>query len=313
MKILITGAAGFIGFHLCKKLLSLGYNVTGIDNLNNYYDKNLKKLRLDNLHSKNFKFHNLDINSINKVNAEYNLVINLAAQAGVRVKKNEIANYKHSNRNGFEKVCQYCLKNSITKLIYASSSAVYDDSSKKAFSEDKTPLKPKSIYGESKLFNERFAQQFNDELSTIGLRFFSVYGPFGRPDMAYFSFTNSIKNGQEIHLFNRGMMARDMTYIDDAIDGILKSIDFIIDKDHENKNEIFNIGKGSPILTSKILETIEEKLNKKAFIRNIEVFNESSYTHADLEKSKEVLRYNPKTSFDDGIIEFLEWHKYYEK
>ena len=311
MKILITGAAGFIGFHLCKKLLTLGYKVTGIDNLNNYYDKNLKKTRLTNLHSKDFQFYNLDINSIDEVEEEYNLVINFAAQAGVRVNKNQIANYEHSNRTGFEKVCQYCLKNSITKLIYASSSAVYDDSTKKPFSEDKTSLNPKSIYAESKLFNERFAEKNKDELNAIGLRFFSVYGPFGRPDMAYFSFTNSIKNGQEISLFNRGMMARDMTYIDDAIDGILKSIDLIICKDYENKNEIFNIGKGSPILTSKILETIEEKLDKKALIKNIEVFNESTYTNADLKKSKEVLRYNPKISFEDGIVEFLEWHKYY--
>ena len=220
MKILITGVAGFIGFHLAKKLIENGHQISGVDNLSDYYDPNLKKLRLSILKSKNFKFFELDINNINLIDKNFDLVINFAAQAGVRLPEEKKENYVHSNINGFKKVVEFCVENSIKKLIYASSSSVYDDSLSQAFSESDSNLKPKSIYGETKLFNEQYIDKFSRKIESVGLRFFSVYGPYGRPDMAYFSFTESLKKGQIINLHNNGTMARDMTFIDDAVDDI---------------------------------------------------------------------------------------------
>tara|TARA_B100000427_G_scaffold306169_1_gene292702 strand:+ start:376 stop:1314 length:939 start_codon:yes stop_codon:yes gene_type:complete len=312
MRILITGVAGFIGFHLAKKLIEEGHNIVGIDNINDYYSRSLKRRRLSILQSENFDFTELDINQIDSLNRDFDLIINLAAQAGVRLPEEKKFNYQHSNINGFKKVIDYCLDHSIKKLIYASSSSVYDDSSSQAFSEYETDLKPKSLYGETKLFNENYVKKLNSEINCIGLRFFSVYGPYGRPDMAYFSFTDSLKKGLPIKLHNKGSMARDMTFIDDAIDGIIKSIDFLMNSDREVNNELFNIGNDSPILTSKILRTLEKNLNIEAQTVNIEVSNESIYTHANLDKSKTMLGYNPKISFKDGIREFLDWHKTYD-
>ena len=312
MRILITGVAGFIGFHLAKKLIKQGHEIVGIDNINDYYDTNLKKSRLSILESENFEFNELDINQVSSLNKNFDLIINFAAQAGVRVPEEKKANYQHSNVDGFKKVVDYCIEHSIEKLIYASSSSVYDDSSSKSFSENDTDLKPKSLYGETKLFNEEYMEKLDSRIDCIGLRFFSVYGPFGRPDMAYFSFTESLKKGQPIKLHNNGSMARDMTFIDDAIDGIIKSIDFLMNSDKEIGNELFNIGNDRPILTSDLLKTLQNHLNIEGNIRDIEVSNESLYTRADLTKSKSILGYNPKTAFEDGIKIFLDWHKDYE-
>ena len=313
MRILITGVAGFIGFHLAKKLIEQGHEIVGIDNINDYYDTDLKKSRLSILESENFEFNELDINQISSLNKSFDLVVNLAAQAGVRVPEEKKANYQHSNVNGFKKVVDYCIEHSIEKLIYASSSSVYDDSSSQSFSENDTDLKPKSLYGETKLFNEEYIEKLNSRIDCIGLRFFSVYGPFGRPDMAYFSFTESLKKGQPIKLHNNGSMARDMTFIDDAIDGIIKSIDFLMNSDKEIGNELFNIGNNSPILTSDLLKILESNLKLKAQVENIMVSDESLYTHANLDKSKSMLGYNPKISLEEGIKEFLNWHKIYEQ
>ena len=312
MRILITGVAGFIGFHLAKKLIEQGHEIVGIDNINDYYDTNLKKSRLSILESENFEFNELDINQISSLNKNFDLIINFAAQAGVRVPEEKKANYQHSNVDGFKKVVDYCMEHSIEKLIYASSSSVYDDSSSQSFSENDTDLKPKSLYGETKLFNEEYIEKLNSRIDCIGLRFFSVYGPFGRPDMAYFSFTESLKKGQPIKLHNNGSMARDMTFIDDAIDGIIKSIDFLMNSDKEIGNELFNIGNNSPILTSDLLKILESNLKLKAQVENIMVSDESLYTHANLDKSKSMLGYNPKISLEEGIKEFLNWHKAYE-
>ena len=312
MKIFVTGVAGFIGFHLAKKLIEQGHEIVGIDNINDYYDTNLKKSRLSILESENFEFNELDINQVSSLNKNFDLIINLAAQAGVRVPEEKKANYQHSNVDGFKKVVDYCIEHSIEKLIYASSSSVYDDSSSQSFSENDTDLKPKSLYGETKLFNEEYLEKLNSRINCIGLRFFSVYGPFGRPDMAYFSFTESLKKGQPIKLHNNGSMARDMTFIDDAIDGIIKSIDFLMNSDKEIGNELFNIGNNSPILTSDLLKILESNLKLKAQVENIIVSDESLYTHANLDKSKSMLGYNPKISFEEGIKEFLNWHKTYE-
>ena len=312
MKILITGVAGFIGFHLAKKLIENGHQISGVDDISDYYNPNLKKLRLSILKSKNFKFFELDINNINLIDKNFDLVINFAAQAGVRVPEEKKEKYIHSNINGFKKVVEFCVENSIKKLIYASSSSVYDDSSSQAFSESDSNLKPKSIYGETKLFNEQYIEKYSHKVESVGLRFFSVYGPYGRPDMAYFSFTESLKKGQIIKLHNNGTMARDMTYIDDAVDGVIKSIDFLLDSNEKNRNEVFNIGNDSPILTSKLLKILEKNLKTKSEIKNIDVLNESIYTHADLKKSKSMLGYNPKIGLEEGIKKFLDWHKTYE-
>ena len=312
MRILITGVAGFIGFHLAKKLIEQGHEIVGIDNINDYYDTNLKKSRLSILKSKNFEFNKLDINQVSSLNKSFDLVVNLAAQAGVRVPEEKKANYQHSNVNGFKKVVDYCIEHSIEKLIYASSSSVYDDSSSQSFSENDTDLKPKSLYGETKLFNEKYIEKLNSRIDCIGLRFFSVYGPFGRPDMAYFSFTDSLKKGKPIKLHNSGSMARDMTFIDDAIDGIIKSIDFLMNSDKEIGNELFNIGNNYPILTSDLLKILESNLKLETQVETIIVSNESLYTHANLDKSKSMLGYNPKIRLEEGIKEFLNWHKTYE-
>ncbi len=312
MRILITGVAGFIGFHLAKKLIEQDHKIIGIDNINDYYDTALKKRRLSILESDNFEFNKLDINLVSTLNTSFDLVINFAAQAGVRVPEEKKANYQHSNVDGFKKVVDYCIEHSIGKLIYASSSSVYDDTSSQSFSENHTDLKPKSLYGETKLFNEEYVKKINSEIDCVGLRFFSVYGPFGRPDMAYYSFTDSLKKGLPISLHNNGAMARDMTFIDDAIDGVIKSIDFLMNSDKKIGNELFNIGNDAPILTSELLKTLEGNLKIEAQVENIMVSNESLYTHANLDKSISMLGYNPKVSLEEGIKEFLDWHKTYE-
>ena len=310
MKILITGAAGFIGYHLSNKLLKIGHEITGVDNLNNYYSPSLKLHRLSLLNSKKFRFVKLDINNISSLDPNFDLVINLAAQPGVRLPESKKSLYEISNVYGFKKIMNYCSKNSIKKFIYASSSSVYDDSSKHIYSESDKGLYPKSIYGETKLFNEIYAKKFEHSLDCLGLRFFSVYGPLGRPDMAYYSFTESLKKGQVINLHNKGLMERDMTYIDDVVEGIMLSINYLMSSKNI-KNEIFNIGNDSPISTIKLLKTLEINLKTNAQIRNIDVENESLYTHANLIKSRKILGYNPKTAFEQGIKKFLDWHQNY--
>ena len=314
MKILITGVAGFIGFHLAKRLILDGHDIVGIDNINDYYDPSLKKHRLRSLDSKNFNYHMGDINCLSKIDQNFDLVINLAAQAGVRVKKKHEINYINSNIYGFKNLCNFCSRNKIQRVIYASSSSVYDDSNLIPFSESNTLTKPKSLYGVSKLFNEVFASAYScdHQISFLGLRFFSVYGPYGRPDMAYFSFTECLKENKVINLHNEGKTRRDMTYIDDVIDGIVAAINYSFDEKLKAGNELFNLGNGFPITTSFLLDSLSDALKIKPKVKKVDTINESDHTHADLSKSRKVLRYNPKTTFDDGIKEFLKWHKKYE-
>ena len=315
MKILVTGSSGFIGFHLTKRLIQDGHLVVGIDNHNDYYDVSLKELRNKELLCKNFKFYECDINNIKINEKNFDAVINLAAQAGVRVSPKKQFLYKHSNVNGFKSVVNFCLENKITKLIYASSSSVYSDENSEKFLEDYSILEPKSIYGSSKLSNEIHASELSNKenLSIVGLRFFSVYGPFGRPDMAYFHFTDALKNNRTIELNNAGDMSRDMTYIDDVIDGVSASLDYIFQKNTKCDNEIFNLGNDYPIKTLDLLKTLEKKLKIKAKIKIKYTENEAFRTHADIAKAKNLLGYEPKVSFNEGIDLFLDWHKKYEK
>ncbi len=312
MKILVTGSSGFIGYHLVKRLLNDGHQVVGIDNHNDYYDVSLKVLRKNKCLNKNFTFVLNDINKLNIINDKFDIAINLAAQAGVRVPKNKEYLYAHSNVNGFRSFCNFCKKMNINKIIYASSSSVYSDSEDTKYQEINTKLKPKSIYGDSKLANEKYASKFSKEnnISFIGLRFFSVYGPYGRPDMAYFSFSNSLINNKPIFLNNKGEMFRDMTFISDVIEGVLKAINYSFQNNFQH--ELFNIGNDSPIKTLKLLSTLEKKFNKKAIVINKSTKNEAKKTRADITKAKNLLGYIPKVSYEEGIEQFTQWYKKYE-
>tara|TARA_Y100000992_G_scaffold274558_1_gene217519 strand:- start:892 stop:1842 length:951 start_codon:yes stop_codon:yes gene_type:complete len=314
MKILVTGSSGFIGFHLIKKLVNAGHEVVGFDDHNDYYNPDLKLKRLALLDSKKFSFHLLNINNISIKDSDFDLAINLAAQAGVRVSKNKEHLYESSNVEGFKSFCSFCRKHNIDKIIYASSSSVYSDKTNGKFSENVTALKPKSRYGKSKLLNEIYASELINlyDLSMVGLRLFSVYGPYGRPDMAYYSFTKAIKEKRAISLINEGNMYRDMTYIEDIIQGILGAINYVSNPMNRNKNEIFNLGNDAPIKTSYLLHRIEDLVGKKAIIKQSRTGNESLKTHADITKAKNLLGYEPKVSFDQGIESFLDWHKHNE-
>lgn len=309
MKVIVTGVAGFIGFHLSLKLLSLGFTVKGYDNLSSFYDINLKKERLKILEKKGLNFSTLDINTLENQESSADLFINLAAQPGVRVPIDHHYRYIDSNISGFNSAIYFCKKNKINRLIYASSSSVYDDESQVPFHEHKTKLKPRSFYGVTKLYNEKKAEieSFKTNLKAIGLRFFTVYGPHGRPDMAYYLFSSSILAGKEIFLNNEGEMARDMTYIDDIVEGIIGSIDRIMNNNTSNSHEIFNLGNNTPIKTIHMLNELQKKLKKDAKISFTTSSNESKITHADLTLAKEKLGYNPKIIFEDGIEEFLNW------
>ena len=314
MHIIVTGSSGFIGYHLIKKLLELGFKVTGIDNHNDYYDQILKKKRCSALKSDNFTFVNADISELKDIGNDFDIAINLAAQAGVRVSKEREYLYKKTNINGFKSFVELCEKNNINKIIYASSSSVYSDDEKKKFVEDAVNLNPKSIYGQSKLQNEIFADEFSKRQSIkfLGLRFFSVYGPWGRPDMAYFIFTESLKKGNKITLYDNGKMLRDMTYIDDIVDGIIGSVQHITSNKMLN-HEIFNLGNDCPISTISLLETIEKILGIKSKRIMKASENEAFFTHANIEKAKKILAYNPKTDLNEGIRKFIEWHNWYSK
>ena len=223
--ILVTGCAGFIGFHLSKLLLSQGFRVYGIDNLNDYYCKQLKSARIQILkrHSK-FIFHDNDIIDLHKIQFDsmIDCVVNLAAQAGVRLPRKDFNKYLSSNIEGFLSVLDFCVDNSINKVLYASSSSVYGETNSIPFSEDEPINSPKSIYASSKIFNENIASIYSSEfnINLIGFRFFTVYGPWGRPDMAYYKFSEAILNNEPIYLNNKGQMSRDMTHVSDIVKGI---------------------------------------------------------------------------------------------
>ncbi len=312
MKIFVTGAAGFIGYHLIKKLIDRGHQVTGIDDMNDYYSPALKIKRLEKLDSNYFSFSKCNLHNIKTDCQNFDLAINLAAQPGVRIKKEKQYLYENTNIEGFKSFCNYCELSNINRIIYASSSSVYCDKEGGKFSESKTKLEPKSKYGKSKLENEKHALIKKAQKSFLGLRLFSVYGPFGRPDMAYYSFTESIKNKKTIRLNNNGNMYRDMTYIDDIIDGIIGAIDYIFDSMKKSENEIFNLGNDQPVQTLDLLKKIEKKLTLKAKIINVVSKNEALRTHADITKARNLLGYSPKVNFEEGMERFLEWHKDYE-
>lgn len=318
MKILVTGCAGFIGFNLIKKLLNdNNFQIVGVDSVNNYYSTKLKTIRLNKLRSyENFHFEKVDIT--HKINIEnifkqhkFQLVINLAAQAGVRLEPSEYQKYFNSNIDGFFNIVDLCNKYAVKKLIYASSSSVYGALNKEKFSEDDNIDIQKSFYSTSKLVNENIASFYSNNfgIKSIGLRFFTVYGNYGRPDMAYFLFAKKIIKQEKIILFNDGNMKRDMTHISDIVDGISKSIDYI--KNMQSNHEIFNLGNDQPVQTKFLLNSLETKLDQKAIFETIDSSLEVSSTHADLNKSRSLLNYQPKIELDEGLTIFVSWIKKY--
>jgi UDP-glucuronate 4-epimerase len=316
LKILITGAAGFIGYHLCKELLDEDNNILGVDNLNDYYDCKLKLKRLDQLKSyKNFKFEKIDISDRKLISVAFNRfkpkkVVNLAAQAGVRYSLENPYVYIESNIVGFLNILELCRYNETEGLIYASSSSVYGENKKIPFSIKDRVDKPISLYAASKKANELIAHSYSHlyGLHTTGLRFFTVYGPWGRPDMAYYIFTKKILNEEPISVFNNGNMKRDFTFIDDIILGTKTAIE---------KNysfEIFNLGNNKSVNLLDFIKTIENKLNKKAIINFKPMqLGDVKETYADISESEEKLGFKPKISIDEGISKFIKWYKSYYK
>ena len=313
-KILVTGSSGFIGMHLCKSLLEDGYQVVGIDNMNDYYDPALKEARLKELYLyDNFKFVKADISDYPTVETAFKdfepeKVVNLAAQAGVRYSLENPQAYIQSNVVGFMNILECCRHHQVKGLIYASSSSVYGGNEKIPFSIDDSVDRPISIYAASKISNELMAHTYSHlyGLHTTGLRFFTVYGPWGRPDMAMYIFTEKISNDLPIPVFNYGKMQRDFTYIDDIIDGVKASID---------KNffcEIFNLGNNRCENLMDMIALIEQSLGKIVEMNLMDIQpGDVKKTFADIEYSRDKLGYEPTTSITEGIPVFIRWYRDY--
>ena len=323
MKILITGCAGFIGYHLCNKLLATNkYEVYGIDNLNNYYDIELKKSRIKELKKKfkGFKFKKIDISNRNDISRLFNKekfthIINLAAQAGVRFSIENPMPYVESNLIGFFNILDLSRTSKIDHLIFASTSSVYGDSKKFPLKETDNTDRPLSFYAATKKSNEVMAYSYSNiyGLPCTGLRFFTVYGPYGRPDMALYKFTKSIINKNRIELFNKGNHIRDFTYVDDVTESIVK----LINKPSKEKIpfEIYNIGNSKPEKLKLFLSIIEKTLGINAKVKLVKLQQGDVHkTHADTKKILKKINYKPRTKINEGISKFINWYKdYYKK
>tara|TARA_B100000242_G_scaffold294003_1_gene274145 strand:+ start:3628 stop:4593 length:966 start_codon:yes stop_codon:yes gene_type:complete len=316
--IIITGCAGFIGFFLSKKLLEKRNKIIGLDDLNNYYDKKLKNDRINILKKyKNFIFHKKDISNFKEVdkifkNFKPTIVINLAAQAGVRYSLISREPYFKSNIHGFYNILELSKKYNVKKLIFASTSSVYGDSKKFPLKENFLTDKPKSFYAATKKCNEIMAYSYSKLCKThfIGLRFFTVYGPYGRPDMALYKFVKSIKKNKTIDVFNNGNHSRDFTYIDDIINGVTNSIKL---KNNKNNFEILNLCRGKVKKLSyflRLIETYTEKKFKKRFLPLQK--GDVKKTYGSISKSRKRIKYNPKINVDEGIKNFIKWYEQYE-
>tara|TARA_B110000503_G_scaffold22344_1_gene34460 strand:- start:3937 stop:4941 length:1005 start_codon:yes stop_codon:yes gene_type:complete len=333
MKILVTGVAGFIGFHLARDLIKKKYNVIGVDNLNTYYDINLKKARLDKLLKISMPFTKLDLSDAQKTKSFFNsenpdYVIHLAAQAGVRNSIKKPQSYISSNIVGFLNVLEGCRHQNVKHLIYASSSSVYGQNSKSPFHEDLNVDFPENLYAATKKSNELMAYSYANlfNISCTGLRFFTVYGPWGRPDMAYFKFAKNIIEGNPIEVYGHGNMYRDFTYIDDIIDGIIKLFEKGITQSLSDKKkettmpqkvpwEIFNIGNSDMVSLEKFIKVIETSTGKKANKKYMDMQLGDMYkTSANIEKIKSIVDFQPKTSISEGLPMFIDWYKdFYNK
>jgi UDP-glucuronate 4-epimerase len=328
MRILVTGAAGFIGYHLCVKLLKLGHEVVGLDNINGYYDIKLKMARLNELGILDVYEHKLSQSSIYDSNFqfvkmsledqihlpqlfqkfEFDVVCNLAAQAGVRYSIEDPMVYAESNIIGFLNLLE-CIRNyGVKKLIYASSSSVYGNSDQVPFTTEQSVDEPISLYAASKKTNELMAHTYSHlfGFQTIGLRFFTVYGPWGRPDMAMFLFTDAILNNRPLKVFNQGELYRDFTYIDDIVNGIVATIE----KPNQNQYSIYNIGNSKPIKLLDFVHEIESNLGIEAQKEMLPMQpGDVERTWADVSNLQRDYNYKPTTDVKTGVGNFIKWYK----
>ena len=334
-KVLVTGAAGFIGLHVTERLLEEGFDVVGLDNINEYYDVNLKYDRLNKLgireskaekfnekvkseSNERFTFIRLDLEDRKNLpvlfgQEKFDIVINLAAQAGVRYSLENPEAYIDSNLVGFANVLECCRINRIKRLIFASSSSVYGNNKTVPFSTEDKVDHPISLYAATKKANELMAYTYSHlyDFQTIGLRFFTVYGPWGRPDMAMFLFTDAIDNDRPIKVFNHGDLERDFTYIDDIVDGIIA----VIKKDAvqlDQKSSLYNIGNSNPVKLMHFITEIEKNLNKKSRKDMLPMQpGDVERTWADVASLQRNFGYDPQTPVEVGVRKFIEWYKNY--
>ncbi|MGL5132324.1 MAG: NAD-dependent epimerase [Planktothrix sp.] len=322
--LLVTGVAGFIGFHLCQRLLDRGDTIIGIDNLNDYYDVSLKQARLEQLtHREGFSFQQLDLadrEGMNQLFSEGNFerVAHLAAQAGVRYSLKNPYAYLDSNLVGFLNILEGCRHSQIQHLVYASSSSVYGANKKIPFSVEDNVDYPVSLYAATKKANELIAHSYSHlyNIPTTGLRFFTVYGPWGRPDMAMFIFTKAILEDKPIDVFNYGKMQRDFTYIDDIVEGVIRTLDRV-PQSGENLNttapyKVYNIGNNQPIELLHLIEVLETALGKTA-IKNFMPIQPGDVprTYADVDALIQDVDFQPNTSIEVGVQRFVEWYRSY--
>jgi len=327
---LITGCAGFIGFHLSKRLLDQGRLVTGLDSLNPYYDVNLKKARLAQLQGRTgFRFFEIDLADRQQVarlfeESSFSVVVNLAAQAGVRYSLTHPEAYIDSNLVGFGNLLEACRLRGVKHLVYASSSSVYGGNVRMPFSTRDGVDHPLSLYAATKRANELMAHVYSDlwGLPTTGLRFFTVYGPWGRPDMALFIFTKAILEDRPIDVFNHGKMQRDFTYIDDIVEGVVRVMDKIPPPNPDSDNSqpdrgrapfrVYNIGNNHPAELMTFIETLEKKLGKKARLNLLPMqAGDVPATYADVDDLVHDTGFKPSTSIDEGIERFVSWYREY--
>ena len=321
LKVLVTGAAGFIGYHLCRRLHESGHDIVGIDSMNAYYDVALKEMRLASLEQlgDRFLFKKLDICDRGALFAllkegRFDAVCHLAAQAGVRYSIQNPYSYVENNVAGFLNILEGCVQNQVPYLVYASSSSVYGRSGKQPFAESDQVDTPASLYAATKKADELMAHVYSQMygLPTVGLRFFTVYGPYGRPDMAYFKFADRIERGQEIEVYNNGQMKRDFTYIDDVTAGIEK----VLTASYTDKPNyrIYNIGRGNPENLMDLIRLIEKGLEKKASLKMMPLQKgDVLETFADISALKRDFGYKPSVDLEEGMARFLAWFKEYSK
>jgi len=327
MKVLVTGAAGFIGFHLTLALLDRGDEVIGVDNLNDYYDPALKQLRLDAIakHPKydNFEFIKGDISDRAAIEQLFtghlfDLVVNLAAQAGVRYSLENPHAYVESNLVGFVNILEGCRHSKVKHLVYASSSSVYGMNVKQPFSTEDRVDYPISLYAATKKSNELMAHTYSHlyEVPTTGLRFFTVYGPYGRPDMAYYKFTKAILNGDSIDVYNNGDMERDFTYIDDIVEGVIRVMDKIpqpqanVYSSVKPPYRLYNIGNNNPVTLRGFITAIEDACGLKANEKLLSMQpGDVLSTYADIEDLQSEFGFQPSTSLPKGIKKFVDWYR----
>jgi len=313
--ILVTGCAGFIGYHLCARLLRQGFEVVGVDSLNDYYDPQLKRDRLAQLPGQGFRFQQLDLSDAEATRNlfsryPFRRVVHLAAQPGVRYCKVNPNAYMAANGEGFLNVLEGCRQQQIEHLLYASSSSVYGANQKLPFSTDDMTDQPVSLYGATKKFNELMAHSYSRMfgLATTGLRLFTVYGPWGRPDMALYLFANAILEGRPIELYNYGEIERDFTYVDDVVEALMRLIPLVPSASGGAAARILNVGSHSPVRLGGFLHLIEQELGRKAQVRLAPLqTGEVVATYADIGPLLELTQFQPATPLREGIRLSMAW------